>query len=199
MGENRAGFRMPDHTQPLTARDVEELRQQGYEDGFAEGKNAGYQAGLEEGRAAMQEQLELELTKIRQLIQAMQKPFQGFRTVIVTELKATTRDICESFLRHKMTSDTQLLDFLVDESVQQLLPSQHQIVVHVNQHNSEVVQKALKNHVEDEAWRLQINNKLSDGNVFLESGHARVKLDLDAMLAQYLVQLSQIDSPPGDA
>ena len=197
MGENRAGFRMPEQAQTvLTAGDMEEVRQEAYNDGFSEGKGAGYEAGLDEGRAAMQQQLELELTKIRQLIQAMQHPFQGFRGELVAEIKSTTRDLCEVFLRHTMTQDTALLDFLVDEAVKQLLPTDHKIVIHANQHNCDVVKNSLQEHMESDAWRLQVNNKLSDGNVFLESGHSRVKIDLQGLLSDYVERMAQIDVEP---
>ena len=62
-------------------------------------------------------------------------------------------------------------------------------IIHVNQHNSEVVQNALANHMDESGWRVQLNNKLSDGNVFLESGHSRVKINLPELLDQYIKQL----------
>ena len=195
MTQSRAGFRLPD-THQVTVADMAEVRQQGYDDGFEEGREAGYTAGAEEGKAAMQAEIELELVKIRQLVQAMQHPFQDFRDEIVLELKALTKDICESFLRHQLAQDQQTLGFLVEESVKQLLPTDHQIVVHVNDHNAGVVEQALAGHLEEKGWRIQKNAKLSNGNVFLESGHSRVKIDMQALLTSYLTQMAE--KPPED-
>lgn len=191
MDDQSAGFRMPSQIKQMTVGDLADATDQGYEDGFKEGQKKGYEAGLQQGEAKMQQQLELELTKIRQLIQAMQHPFDGFREALATEVKNLTGDICEAFLRRKITEDHKTLAYLVDQAVQKLLPSNHQIVVHVNAHNSEVVQSALKDHVDADAWRLQVNQKLSDGNVFLESGHSRVSVDLHQLLEDYLRQMSE--------
>lgn len=185
----RAGFKTPARPGQVTVAEMANVRQDGYDDGYKEGQAAGYKAGFESGQADLHKKMELELTKIRQLIQAMQHPFQDFRNELVSEMKVITRELCETFLRHTMVCDQSLLEHLVDEALGQLLPTDHQVVIHVNSHNSEVVQKALKNHLEDDSWRLQLNEKLSDGNVFLESGHSRVTLDLEALLKNYLQQL----------
>lgn len=189
MTESRAGFRPPVKESGVTVAEMADAREAGYDDGFKEGKAEGYAAGLAEGQAELAKKMEIEMTKIRQLIQAMQHPFQDYRQDLVSELKMLSTEICRTFLHHQVTQDQALLEYLIDESVQQLLPTDHQIVIHVNQHNSAVVQRALMNHLDENGWRVQLNHKLSDGNVFLESGHSRVKIDVPALLNQYIQQL----------
>ena len=189
MSESRAGFSSPSTVATVTVADMADARDAGYDDGFKQGYSEGHAQGLQSGQAELQQQMELELTKIRQLIQAMQTPFQGFRDELVQELKLISTQICDTFLHHKVGSDQALLEHLVDEAVQKLLPSDHQVVIHVNNHNKDVVEKALVSHVEEGAWRLQVNDKLSDGNVFLESGHSRIKIELNTLLESYIASL----------
>lgn len=189
MSESRAGFKLPSQAASVTVSDMADVREAGYADGFKQGQEEGHDAGYKSGQAEQQRQMELELTKIRQLIQAMQHPFQSFREDLIKELKGLSIQLCETFLRHTIAEDKTLLEYLVDEAVVQLLPTDHQIAVHVNSHNSDVIQQALESHLEDTAWRIQVNDKLSDGNVFLESGHSRVHIDVNELLQQYLAQL----------
>ena len=72
MSENRAGFKLPFHEATVTVADMSDARDAGYADGFSEGKAEGYEAGFKSGQEELQRKMELELTKIRQLIQAMQ-------------------------------------------------------------------------------------------------------------------------------
>lgn len=189
MTDGRAGFKLPTHGVSITVGDMTDARDAGYNDGFKQGQAEGYTVGLQSGQEELQQKMELELTKIRQLIQAMQHPFQGFREDLVKELKGLSIQLCETFLRHSIAEDKTLLEYLVDEAVKQLLPTDHQIAVHVNSRNSDVIQQALESHLEESAWRIQVNDKLSDGNVFLESGHSRVQINVNELLQQYLAQL----------
>jgi len=189
VSQHRAGFRTPMPLGKVTVADMTDARQEGYDDGFLEGKAEGYKAGLASGQAEQQRQMDIELTKIRQLVQAMQQPYQGFRNDLVTEIKLITKSLCETFLHHTIAHDQGLLEHLVEQALAQLLPSDHQVVVHVNSHNSEVVEQALSTQLETDAWRIQVNEKLSDGNVYLESGHSRIAIDLDQLLHDYMQQL----------
>lgn len=186
---DRAGFRLPSQVPAVTVADMADARDAGYADGFKQGEAEGYKAGQALAQEELQQKVELELVKIRQLIQAMQHPFEGFRHHLVKEIKAASVQLCETFLRHTLTQEHRLLEFLVDEVVQQLLPVSHHLVVHVNSRNGHVVQQALASHLEQAQWRIQVNDKLSDGNVFLESGHSKAQIDLEALLAQYLSQV----------
>jgi len=188
MTETRAGFRSPLQAQ-VTVAEMADAHQAGYDDGYKEGKTKGYHDGLQAAQDESRKQLAVDLAKVRQLVQAMQHPFQDFKVSLVEELKSLTREICAHFLGHVIQDHQALLIALTDQALNQLLPSDHQIVVHCNQCNSDILQLALQQHLEPEAWRIKINTKLSDGNIFLESGHSKVKIDISAQLDEYLKNL----------
>lgn len=183
----RAGFNT-EITNRVTASDLEAMHSAAQDEGYEQGRKEGYQKGLELGKQEAQKQLELELAKIAQLFHGIQQPYHDLRNELLLELKKLTLSISETFLEHKLEDDT-LLGHLVEESVDQLLPCEYELILHANSEHQHILEKAIEQQVHPKGFRIQPNNKLSLGNILVEAGHSQVSIDLKKTLHDYLEKL----------
>ena len=186
---DRAGFKI-DSGHRVTASDLEAVHSAAHEEGFEQGRKEGFQKGLEQGKQEAQKQMEIELAKIAQLFHGIQQPYHDLKDELLAELKKLTLRISEAFLEHQLEEDD-LLQHLVEQAVDRLLPCEYELVIHSNPEHQMILEKAIEQQVHPQGFRVQINPKLSVGNILVEAGHSQVDIDLKKTIQEYLSKLEK--------
>ena len=192
---------------PLTAEQMEELRQQAYEAGFSEGKEDGFAKGYEEGRqqgqedgvkqglaegkklgfAEGQQQSEQQFQALEQLLDQMQQPLKQLDKQVEQELLALALAMAKAVLQTEVQTNQQVILSALQQAMD-ALPLRHgkvQIKLHpddlaiVHQHYSA---EALS----ERGWQLLAEPTLSRGGCRLETEQSSVDRTVEQRLATAL-------------
>lgn len=173
--------------------ELERLRQQAEQQGFAagekrgleQGHKSGYQQGFSEGEkaglaqcaveAAAQQQL---VSRFTQLITEFQSALDSLDTVIPARLVQLSLNAVRSMLGKEIVVDTTLLLHKIEQLLQQNLHFSHHIELWVSEADFPLVQQQLGDVLEGKHWTLRADENMLPGGCRITADEG----ELDATL-----------------
>jgi flagellar assembly protein FliH len=188
---------------PVTARELEELTNsayregfdQGYGDGHREGVAAGREAGETEARAAAQAALQQQLTALREVMAQLQEPLAGQQEAIEAALTRLALDIARAVLEREPALPPERLLPVVREAVRQLPAGERNLTVVLHPG-----QLALVREYADwpQHWRLEADARVATGGCQVVTEHSLVDYTVNLRFRQVAERLlaEHADSEP---
>ncbi|TBV14640.1 flagellar assembly protein FliH [Stutzerimonas kirkiae] len=176
-----------EEVKPLTLEELEAIRQEAYNEGFATGEKDGFHSGQlrarQEAEAALNKKLgSLELL-MKQLFEPIAEQDQALEQGMVQLLGQMVREVVQRELR---MDSSQLREVL--SGALKLLPMGAQNVrIHVNPQDFETA-KALRERYE-EKWRILEDDALLPGGCRVETEQSRIDASIETRLDQVIKQL----------
>ncbi|MDO6705191.1 flagellar assembly protein FliH [Photobacterium sp. 1_MG-2023] len=203
--------------QPLTAADLEDIRQSAYEEGVEEGRAAGHaegfeaghqeglaaghlegmEAGREEGLAVGQGTIDEHVASLNAIIEKLATPLQqvdqAVEQLMVEMVVALTREL----IRVEVQTNPQMILSTVREAVASLpLASQH-ITVQLHPEDLALIQAAYSTQeLENRRWQLQSEPGLSRGDVQIAAGDSTVDFCIEERIRHLLAQFLGMNRQP---
>lgn len=202
----------PEEVKPLTADDIEQIRQaaydeglqQGKDDGFSqgynEGREQGYQDGLQQGQAEGRKQgldegeglIREQLTKLSALIDRLQQPLQQVDQQVEQSLLQLALAMAQAVVAVEVRTNPQV----VLESLRQcleLLPLKASDI-RIQAHPDDIA--VIKQHFSEDdiakrGWQLQAEPALDSGDLRLQTGDSLIIRPLKQRVQQSLEQFLQ--------
>jgi len=202
----------PEEPVPLTAEEIEEIRQAAYEEGFNQGKEEGFSTGYEEGKATGHEEgktagheegVATGLTEGKETIDNLAQEWQVLIQQLHTPLAGVEKNIEEQML-HLVVQLTQAItlqeakinpDILTAAIGQgmKLLPSQDaqtQILVHPE--DIKVVEEQFgEGYIIEQGWRLLAAPQLERGSCQIENSTSNIDLSIKSRMNDVLESFLQ--------
>jgi len=157
-----------------SARALEELQKQAWNEAWAEGREAGRRAGEEEmqahGRA------------LQALIAAMERPLEAVDEEVESELATLAVAMARQIVRRELRTEPEHVIAAVREALGELPSNSRQVRVHLHPEDAELVRQTLSNPVGETSWEIREDPVLERGSCRVISETASVDGTLESRL-----------------
>jgi len=192
---------------PLTAEDIEEIRQAAHEEGYNQGKEEGFTKGYEEGKSAGHEEglksgheegIETGLSEGKETINSLAKEWETLTQQLHKPLADVEKNV-EAQLLHLVVQLTQAItlqeaktnpDIITSAIVEgiKILPSQEaqtQILIHPA--DIKIVEEQFgQAYIAEQGWKLLAAPQLEQGSCQIENSTSNVDLNIKSRMKDVL-------------
>ncbi|SHM99820.1 flagellar assembly protein FliH [Phytopseudomonas punonensis] len=172
---------------PLTLDELEAIRQDAYNEGFATGEKDGFRAGQlkakQEADTALASRVEALEQVMRHLFEPIAEQDQQLEVALVTLVGQITREV----IQRELSGDSSQIRQVLREALKLLPMGAENIRIHLNPQDFELVKSLRDRH--EENWRILEDDSLLPGGCRVESEHSRIDASVETRLSQALKQL----------
>lgn len=172
---------------PLTLEELEAIRQDAYNEGFATGEKDGFHAGQLKAKQEADQALALKLESLERLMSQLLEPIaeqdQQLEHSLVTLVGHVTRQV----VQRELAIDSSQVRHVLRESLKLLPMGSSNVRIHVNPQDFGVVKALRERH--EESWRILEDEALLPGGCRVETEHSRIDASIETRLAQAIKQL----------
>mgnify|MGYP000675217668 CR=1 FL=1 len=188
---------------PLTADEIEAIRQAAHEEGFNQGKEEGFAVGLEEGKKTgheeglvkgQEEGVEQGLTEgkasIEQLTQQWQtlieqlhQPMQTVEKNVEQQLLHLVVKLTEAVTLQEAKTNADILLSAIEKGMKALPIQEAQTQVFLHPDDIKLIEQAMSpEHIAEQGWRLLPAPQLSQGGCQIENSTSNIDLTVESRL-----------------
>ncbi len=164
----------------LTKKEIEVRRQQGYDEGFAKGR--------QEGVAAGEANLNQQASNLAEVIGQLSQPLAELDDVVVDELVTLAMTIAKHMVRREIKTNPGEIVAVVREAVAVLPTTSRTIKVYLHPEDAALLKESLSIS-EQGRWELIDDPSLTRGGCRLETEHAELDASIEARLAAVVAEL----------
>jgi flagellar assembly protein FliH len=167
----------PDHMP--TARNLEELHKQAYEEGLACGRRDGYEHGIEQAAADIKEGKELLLS----LLDNLAEPFAELDDEVVQSVADLALLVARHLIRRELRAEPGEVVAVVRETISQLPVASRNPFIRLNPDDVDLVRNALAIGDDPRSWRLEPDPLVMRGGCLVETESSRIDASVETRLA----------------
>jgi flagellar assembly protein FliH len=184
---------------PLTLDELEAIRQDAYNEGFATGEKDGFRAGQLKAKQEADAALAGKLAQLEQLMGHLMAPIaeqdQELEKALVNLVSQMTRQV----IQRELASDSSQIRHVLREALKLLPMGASNVRIHIHPQDFELVKALRERH--EESWRILEDDSLQPGGCRVESEHSRIDASVETRMAMALKQLfeqqrAQATNPP---
>ncbi len=161
----------------MTAKQVEAIQKQAYDEGFAQGRTDG------------QKQMQSQAQRFEQLMLALQTPFADLDQQVEQELVKLAVVVARQLVRREIKTDPGAVVAVVREAMGQLPVSSQQINLHLHPEDAALVRTALSLNDEDRRWRIVEDPVLARGDCRILTETSRIDATVEARLTAIIATM----------
>ena len=175
-----------EEVKPLTLDELEAIRQQAYNEGFATGEKDGFHAGQlkarQEAEAALAPRLE-NLELMGQLLEPIADQDRNLEHAMATLVSHMAREV----IQRDLLIDSSQIRQVLREALKLLPMGASNVRIHVNPQDFELIKALRERH--EESWRILEDSSLLPGGCHIETEHSRIDASIETRLTQAIKQL----------
>ncbi|MBE7373166.1 flagellar assembly protein FliH [Pseudomonas lopnurensis] len=176
-----------EEVKPLTLDELEAIRQQAYNEGFATGEKDGFHAGQLKARQEADAALAPRLASLERLMGQLLDPIaeqdRNLEHAMVTLVSHMAREV----IQRDLLIDSGQIRQVLREALKLLPMGASNIHIHVNPQDFERVKALRERH--EESWRILEDDSLLPGGCRIETEHSRIDASVETRLNQAIKQL----------
>lgn len=192
---------------PLTAQDIEEIRQAAFEEGFSQGKEEGFAKGFEEGKTSGHQEgvisgleegvtqglaegietSEQQVAAMQTLLEQLHQPLVNVEKNVEAQLLQLVVQLTQAVTKHEAKTNPDILLSAIAEGIKALPGQESQIQILLHPQDIKLVEKQFgAQHIQEQGWRLLAAPQLSPGSCQLENSTSNIDLSVKARLNEVL-------------
>ncbi len=175
----------------LTARQLENLQKQAWDEAYAQGQAAGFA----DGQTKVGEQI----ARIERIVNALSSPFAALDEQVEQEVAALSIAIASQLLRHEMRTEPAHIIAIAREAIAALPVSNGDVTLHLCPDDVALVEPALVADQLERRWRVQPDNQLGVGDCRVSCQYSRIDARLQARLDSLVGELLSERTPDDPA
>jgi len=175
--------------QPLTIEEVEAVRQDAYNEGFAAGEKDGFHAGQIKAAQQAQQELQPRLQALENIMHQLFEPINQQDRELEHCMLELVQQIATEVIRRELQLDSGMIAQVVRESIRQLPLEGEQVRIYLNPQDIESVKQLREQH--EGSWRIIEDADLQPGGCRVESGPTMVDASMESRIAQIFRQLEE--------
>ena len=188
-----------EEVKPPTLEEVEAIRQDAYNEGFATGEKDGFHAGQLKARQEAEVALAARVAQLEQLMGHLLEPIANQDQELEKGLVELVGQMTRQVIQRELAMDSSQIRSVLREALKLLPMGAENIRIHVNPQDFELIKALRERH--EETWRILEDESLQPGGCRVESEHSRIDASIETRLAQALKQLfeqqrAQVTNPP---
>ncbi|RKF19482.1 flagellar assembly protein FliH [Alginatibacterium sediminis] len=194
---------------PMTIEELEALRQSAYDDGFAEGREAGIEKGQQEGHALGleqgqqqgyeegqakgisegQSQIDTLSTQWESLIEQLYTPQQQLDQALEQQVLDLVLSLTQQVIQTELSTNPQIILATLKQAIQALPVHQQQTSIYLHPEDLTIVEAAFpKDSQEKQKWVLIADGSLGQGDCRVESELSSVNVDMSAIISEAMAR-----------
>lgn len=212
---NKAHNADPDELsiKPLTANDIEEIRQAAYDEGFAEGKDDGFSKGYAEGREQGQQDglaqgqaegkklgladAEQELTQQRKqltaLLQQLQQPLLAVNEQVKQQLVALSLAMAKAVIAVEVQTNPKVILQAITDAVSALPLQSKNVAITLNPHDIAIIEQFYSTaDIAANGWHLIASDQIAQGGCLVKSTLSSVDRSIEQRVQTSLAHFIEL-------
>lgn len=195
---------------PPTLAEIEEIREQAEQEGFAQGKEQGFQSGAESGRleglkqgheeglkqgieqghSEGVEQAKVLISRFESLLQQFEQPLALLDTEIEQELLSLTIKLTRAVIGHELKTHPEHILVALRQGVDSLPLKDQGITIRLHPDDHHLVEELYSaNQLQKNRWELEADPSLSPGDCIINSQRSRVDMRLEQRISTVLEEM----------
>ena len=183
----------------LTARQLEALQKQAYDEGFQLGKDEGYQAGLqqgvEDGRQKGfrkgQEEVSQTVKHFAQIMKFLAKPIEQVNQTVKEELISLSMATAKQIIRREINVDPGQIIAVIKEALSALPSNSQKIKVYLHPSDAQIAREYLTGSSDeklseqaDEVWSIIDEPNITRGGCQIKSESSQIDASIETRIAE---------------
>ncbi|WP_409488662.1 flagellar assembly protein FliH [Pseudomonas promysalinigenes] len=176
-----------EEVRPLTLEELEAIRQEAYNEGFATGEREGFHSTQLKVRQEAEEALSAKLASLEQLMQHLMEPIAEQDTQIERSLVHLVAHMARQVIGRELRSDSSQITRVLREALKLLPMGADTIRIHLNPQDFEQALALRERH--EERWKLLEDEALLPGGCRIETLHSRIDATMETRIEKAVAQL----------
>lgn len=198
--------------EPLTAEEIEAIREAAHEEGYNQGKEEGFTKGYEEGKAqgitegtiqGLEEGKEQGLAqgkdtidslgeRWKKLIEQLDKPLASVEKNVEDQLLNLVVQLTEAVVLQETKTNPDILIAAIAAGIKALPSNEANTQIHLHPDDIKNVEQQFgENHIRESGWRLLPAPQLTPGSCQIENSTSNIDLQVKSRLKQVLESFLQ--------
>lgn len=172
---------------PFTVEELEQIREEAYNEGFATGEKDGFHAGQLKAQQEAKAVLAKRTGELDALMAQLMAPLKQQDEQIEDMLLVLLEQMLRAVLQREMQSDRDQVVGVLRSALKALPVGAENIRIYLNPLDFDSIKALRERH--DESWRLLEDDQLMPGGCRIETEHSQVDATLETRLQQLVAQL----------
>lgn len=176
-----------EEVQPLTLEEVESIRQEAYNEGFAIGEKEGFHSTTLKVRQEADVALTAKLRALETLMLNLFDPIAEQDTQIEKSLVGLVQHIAKQVIQRELAIDSSQIEHVMREALKLLPLGVGNVRLYINPQDFELVKALRERH--EETWRIVEDESLLPGGCRVETEHSRIDATVETRISQIMAKL----------
>jgi flagellar assembly protein FliH len=172
---------------PFTVEELEQIREEAYNEGFATGEKDGFHSGQLKGQQEAKTKLEARMAELEALMAQLMAPMQDQDDQIEDMLLKLVETMVRQVVQRELTTDSSQITKVLRGALKALPMGAENIRIYLNPVDFDAAKALRERH--EEKWRLLEDDQLLPGGCRVETEHSQLDATLETRLQQITEQL----------
>ena len=176
-----------EEVQPLTLEELESIRQEAYNEGFAAGEKDGFRSATLKVRQEAEVALSVKLASLERLMGSLFEPIAEQDSQIEKAMVGLVEHIARQVIQRELVLDSSQIESVMREALKLLPLGVGNVRLHINPQDFEQVKALRERH--EETWRIVEDAALQPGGCRVETEHSRIDATVETRISQIMAKL----------
>ncbi|WET09132.1 MULTISPECIES: flagellar assembly protein FliH [unclassified Pseudomonas] len=176
-----------EEVQPLTLEELESIRQEAYNEGFAAGEKDGFRSTTLKVRQEAEAALNVKLASLERLMGSLFEPIAEQDSQIEKAMVGLVEHIARQVIQRELVLDSSQIESVMREALKLLPLGVGNVRLHINPQDFEQVKALRERH--EETWRIVEDAALQPGGCRVETEYSRIDATVETRISQIMAQL----------
>ena len=176
-----------EEVQPLTLEELESIRQEAYNEGFAAGEKDGFRSATLKVRQEAEAALGVKLASLERLMAGLFDPIAEQDSQIEKSMVGLVEHIARQVIQRELVLDSSHIESVMREALKLLPLGVGNVRLYINPQDFEQVKALRERH--EETWRIVEDAALQPGGCRVETEHSRIDATVETRISQIMAKL----------
>ena len=176
-----------EEVQPLTLEELESIRQEAYNEGFAAGEKDGFRSTTLKVRQEAEAALAVKLASLERLMGSLFEPIAEQDTQIEKAMVRLVEHMTRQVIQRELALDSSQIESVMREAPKLLPLGVGNVRLYINPQDFEQVKALRERH--EETWRIVEDAALQPGGCRVETEHSRIDATVETRISQIMAKL----------
>ena len=178
-----------DEVQPLTLEELESIRQEAYNEGFATGEKEGFHSTTLKVRQEADVALGAKLQSLELLMSNLFEPIAEQDAQIEKSLVGLVKHVARQVIQRELAMDSTQIEHVMREALKLLPLGVGNVRLYINPQDFEQVKSLRERH--EETWRIVEDEAMLPGGCRVETEHSRIDATIETRIAKIMDKLDE--------
>jgi flagellar assembly protein FliH len=176
-----------EEVQPLTLEELESIRQEAYNEGFATGEKDGFRSTTLKVRQEAEAALGVKLASLEKLMGSLFDPIAEQDSQLEKAMVGLVEHIARQVIQRELVMESSQIESVMREALKLLPLGVGNVRLYINPQDFEQVKALRERH--EESWRIVEDASLQPGGCRVETEHSRIDATVETRISQIMAKL----------